>query len=1477
MRFEGKQNNEFWGLSMRRVPFVAVLLCLFFAAGNVFGQASQVGGIVQDPSKALIPGVTITLTNNGTGVASTQVSNEAGAYTFPSVQPGTYKLTATLPGFKTSVVNELAVGTTTQVRWDFTLQVGELASQVEVSVNAQQLLTQASASIGEVLSEQRVRDLPLVNGDILELVRIMPGVRPGLAGDTNTTFAGLGVGSMNTVRDGLSVSDTRSNTGLFATTTINPDLVGEIRIILAPVDAEQGRGNGQIQIQTRSGTNKYTGSAVWIVRNSALNANLWDNNRDIDPVTGRWSPTPLDWRNTHQYTVSYGGPIVRNKTFFFALWDHNISNTRTLQTNTVLTDTARQGIFRYFTGWNSGNARTPIPTFPASATAGIYPVVDFAGNPVAPPRNPDGSPYTGGLRCYSVFGNVKADGSPFTTADCPGGTAIITSGKWDSLRPTMDPTGYIRRIIDAMPRANYWSAGGTTIDGLNLAQFQWLRGRKGATGAGAQSGTSPELVNRKQINIKIDEHFTAKHRLSVGWSYQADDSAENVANWPGGLNGDSRRRPQVLTLNFTSTLTPSILNEARTGITYGRNEVNPPWDSSDSTISEAAKALLLSGGTNSRNGATYPVAFTPGAGNFAFGNHLINTGSTLSGHTSPLYNFADTLSWTRGQHSFRMGAELRLTRSNGYSGNVLPTASGGAGGNTSALSNAIAALPGQLTATRTNAANMLYLLSGSVNTASMLYWIDSDEDVKNGEWQDYATAGRRYRKQVANEYAFFGKDDWKIKPRLTLNIGLRYEYYGAPYLRGGYTTSVVDQGYGLFGAGRSTEQPFDAWLQPGNLFLTGYGPNTTTTPTLTCAKGVTQSPLLPVSTCDPNLLTRIEFVGPDSDLPNKTVIPRDRNNFGPAIGFAWQVPWFGEGKTTVRGGFQVTYGGSGRNAGVAEGLLGNVPGSSSTANLLTSDFPQLVNATRALTLADLPAIVPVRPTNPALPGGQIAVYNRNTAFTAYDPKFSSSYAQNFTLSVTRSLNRSLTLDVRYLGTLGKKREGLLNLNLPNVYYNKELWDALEMTRRGEDAPLFDQMFAGLNVSGGNTAGYAAVGTVGSTGVLQRGSAHLRRNGMFTNNIAIGNFDAVAASLNTLNTVQSGLLSQPGGVSGRVLRNGCDRLAAGMTNIPTRCFPENYIVANPQLSTATYISNLGSSNYHSLQVQFSMRPVQGISFQTTYGWAKTLGLIPQGYTDPLDRDADYTEAYLSVKHDLHTNGTFELPIGPNKLFLGNSSGWLARLTERWQISVIYNAFSGNPRTIIGAHMRYAVGEQTLDRGQNRLNIVSPNFDNQMKGHAVWNGENNDTGLYYGNKFTFVQDPQCALTNKTDSMGFNLYTNGSCTLNALAVRNPDGTPGEIMLQNPLPGGVGNMPLSLRSLGKWRLDMNLGKSFRLTESKTIQVRFDATNLLNHPDLSDSQPQTGQNINDAGLVFGRIPDKGGSLTGSSPRRLQGQLRFTF
>jgi hypothetical protein len=1478
---------------------IAATACLYvlFTAATVWGQSvnGSVGGIVQDPSKALIPGVTITLANIATGVVTTQISNESGTYSFQSVPPGTYKLTASLPGFRTSVVSELTVGTTAQVRQDLTMQIGELSSQVDVSVSGQQLLSESQASIGEVLSQQRARDLPLVTNDVLDLVRIMPGFQIDPVGEQFSVMAGLPVNTINTTMDGVSVTSGRNNNGIFSVTTINPDLVGEIKVILSPVDAEVGRGNGQIQVQTKSGSNKYTGSAVWNVRNSALNANTWANNRNVDPLTGKWSPTPLDWRNTNQYTVSYGGPIIRNKTFFFVLWDQNISNTRQLISNTVLTDTARNGIFRYWDGWNSGHALTPIPAPSPTATSGTIPGVDFSGNPLRPTMNINGTPYTGSLRCFSVFGNIKLDGSPFTDADCPGGTAVTASTPWDTLRPAADTTGYIAKLIAAMPKANYFASGNAS-DGLNLAVNRYLRTRKGDTGGAAQNGQSPELVNRKQINIKIDQQFNVKHRLSSGLSYQLDDSADNVANWQGGINGESKRRPVVLTMNFTSTLSPRLLNEARFGISRDKIEVLPPWYSANSDVKAAAEAWLLKGG-QAANGSTYPIAFTPGTGNYAFGNAIVNTGATYSGSDSPLYSIADTVSWTRGVHAFRMGAEVRLTRSNGWTGSVIPTASGGSGNNPATnLANGNASLPTTtfLTTTRTNAANMLYLLAGSVNTTSMNYWIASDENVKNGTWEDWSTNIKRLREEVANEYSVFWKDDWKIAKGLTLNLGVRYERYLSPYLRGGYTGAVVDGGYGLFGAARTNGDPFNTWLlQPGSLFLSGYGSNAGAN-ALQCTSGTANPNGLPQSSCDPSKLTRIEFVGPGSDQPNKTAIPDDKNNFGPAVGFAWSLPWFGAGKTTIRGGYQTTFGGAGlRVTGGPTGLenlLGNIPGNSSTANLNRAEISDPV-----LNLANLTKLIPVSPTAPAVPGGTIPIYNHATNFTAYDPTYATPFTHNLTFSVTRSLHRYVTLDMRYVGTLGRKRQGSYNLNLPNVYYNKELLDAIDMTRRGENAPLFDLMFAGLNMSGQTTGGYGAVGTcvagapTGASGlgqegcsattVMQHGSAHLRRNATFSANLADGNYVAVANSLATIST-GTGLTLQTlpaelTNVSGRVVRNGCDRIANGLTNIPTRCFPENYIHTNPQLGTPTVSANLADSNYHSLQTQVVLRPIHGFSSETTYTWSKLLSGMITGWNDPLNRELDYALAVQNVTHDFRFNSLVELPLGPNKLLLGNSSGWLARAIEKWQMGLIFTWASGNPKTVAAGAMTYATGTNNNDQGQRKSLIVSPLYDSSMPGHAEWNGT---TGTYFGSNWVRIEDPQCQVVNKTDTMGYNLYTNNLCGLNALAIKNPDGTTGPIVLQNPLPGQIGNHGHSLSAAGKWRFDANLGKTFRISESKSVQIRLDANNVFNHPDLSEIDTISFlHNLNTDTAEFGRLQTKQGLGAGSQPRSFNASLRFNF
>ena len=233
-----------------------------------------------------------------------------------------------------------------------------------------------------------------------------------------------------------------------------------------------------------------------------------------------------------------------------------------------------------------------------------------------------------------------------------------------------------------------------------------------------------------------------------------------------------------------------------------------------------------------------------------------------------------------------------------------------------------------------------------------------------------------------------------------------------------------------------------------------------------------------------------------------------------------------------------------QHRGGTQQVLGSALGATSnltTAAQLSAQFPGEV-----LKLSDLPRIVPLRPVSPALPGGTLPIYSRSGTLYGYDPNYVTPYTQNFNLSVTSSIRRNLTVDIRYIGTQSKKQESDINLNTNNIYFNQELLDALDAARRGEDPLLLTQMMAGLNLSGAPaTEGYAAVGTVNSNGVYQTGAAHLRRSTTYRTNLLNGNYLAVVNSLLT-DTAGTGYVSNTSlGVtpSGRILRNGCDRIAA----------------------------------------------------------------------------------------------------------------------------------------------------------------------------------------------------------------------------------------------------------------------------------------------------------------------------------------------
>src|SRR5262249_30561777 len=234
-------------------------------------------------------------------------------------------------------------------------QVGTQSQTVEVNVAADTLIATTSASVGAVLPEYKVRDLPLATRNVLDLVGTTAGVQ-------GSNFAGGRLTQLNTTRDGIPVNDGRYDVGASGSTYTSPDLVDEVRVIVAPADAETGRGSGQIQMTTRSGTNDFHGSVFYVNRNSKLTANSWTNN---------FNHVGKDYYNGNQFGARLGGPIIKNKTFFFFLFDGQRFLNKGYFTGTTLTDQARAGTFRFFNGVQNGNILTNAPTVDVFGTPQI--------------------------------------------------------------------------------------------------------------------------------------------------------------------------------------------------------------------------------------------------------------------------------------------------------------------------------------------------------------------------------------------------------------------------------------------------------------------------------------------------------------------------------------------------------------------------------------------------------------------------------------------------------------------------------------------------------------------------------------------------------------------------------------------------------------------------------------------------------------------------------------------------------------------------------------------------------------------------------------------------------------------------------------------------------------------------------------------------------------------------------------------------
>src|SRR5262249_38808830 len=326
-------------------------------------------GTVVDPTNAVVANAQIIAMNVRTGVMTTTATNDAGIYVFASIQPGLYRFTAEAPSFQTYVLNDVNVEVGARLNINFSLVLAGAATAVEVTALPDPLLSN-TASVGGVINDQRVQNLPLPDRDALGLVL----TQPGLVGDN---FGGSRISALNVTRDGINVMDQRINLGVNSVVFPSVDVVEEVRVITSPADAELGRGSGQVQILTRSGTNEYHGSLFEFHRNTVLNANGWFNN-----LRGE----PRDSLILNQFGGRLGGPVTRDRSFFHFAYEGRRQRTAGTVTALPYTGLARQGIFRFYPGVQNGNANAAVPT------------VDLRGNPVKP------AIATGDLQSPNIFG-----------------------------------------------------------------------------------------------------------------------------------------------------------------------------------------------------------------------------------------------------------------------------------------------------------------------------------------------------------------------------------------------------------------------------------------------------------------------------------------------------------------------------------------------------------------------------------------------------------------------------------------------------------------------------------------------------------------------------------------------------------------------------------------------------------------------------------------------------------------------------------------------------------------------------------------------------------------------------------------------------------------------------------------------------------------------------------------------------------------
>ena len=686
--------------SLRCVISLLVLCSLPAIAQSTGGR---IIGKVSDSTGAVISGVNVKLINGATGVARETTTNDTGDYSFVEVTPGAYRVEYTLQGFKKNVRDSVTLDVNQVLTLNAALQPGGTQEVVEVTSEAP-LIETTSTQLGTVVNDRAINQLPLNERDTYQFLSLQPGVQSQTGADLYYGSSSTGSVSVNGGRgraNNFSVNGGDAN-DMFAnlpTVQPSPDSVEEFRVLTNGFDAEYGRNSGSVvNVVTKSGTNKLNGDVYDYIRNKVLNAKNY-----LDPVKEPFIQ--------NQFGGTLGGPIKKDKTFFFGSYDGR----------------------RRVRGLSSGDVTLPT----LAETNG-----DFSA----------GGAFSGGISSSTPFIAQVLDGRP--GCDAALGVASIAG------LPT-DASGSIP-WASVFPNNKIPSACQDPVAASLMNQY--------VTPFIPQVGSSGFLVTvlsdrdrQDQGTLRVDHHINDRQNLSA-YYYLTDETHFEPfnnfqaagANMPG-FGDTTKQRFQQYNLTHTWTISNSMVNEAR--FVYMREAQGTFGHSqhtnlvTNSCTSAAAQPSCFTGVSDSsaiNNLGLSRLGITPGLGPNREGVPDISIsggftiGNNFEGEIPQIGNsfqWSDSITKIHGNHTFKFGADVRRVRFdqhlyfevNGFY-NYFGTGVSDVGFN-DLYPNYLLGLPDQY---QQGAAQVENVRDTAVYT--------------------------------------FAQDSWKIRPNLTLNYGLRWEY-----------------------------------------------------------------------------------------------------------------------------------------------------------------------------------------------------------------------------------------------------------------------------------------------------------------------------------------------------------------------------------------------------------------------------------------------------------------------------------------------------------------------------------------------------------------------------------------------------------------------------------------------------------------------------------------------------------------------------